>query len=173
MTDLNGNNLIEKDVKIETGGCSSLDEGYNEKADIDGDGKITISEAKFYLHGLRSVDVEEQNKFPLTETDTKILYEAFKNSSDYKFSEEFTKAKSLSGFAKKLLEKGGKEEVVIRIFKEALGIAEKAKQQNEEQGIKTLKSIINDMFWGGFVTDALEEAQRLGIEFKPNPLWLK
>ena len=53
------------------------DEGYNKKADINGDGRIVGAEAKFYMWSLLRTTPENKQKHPLTPLDTDTLRPLF------------------------------------------------------------------------------------------------
>ena len=72
--DVNGNGVIDK-PSLSNGW--QADEGYKEEADINKDGKIIATEAKYYLWHLAKTSSKESPCFPLTLDDQRSLRELF------------------------------------------------------------------------------------------------
>ena len=119
--DKNENGTIEKASILNLW----TDEGYDEEADLNMDGKIVEAEAKFYMWSLSNIALKDKQKYPISEEDKKVLQVLFSENllAIRATTDQSLKAAALSNIALKMAEAGLDKCEIYKIFMEALVVS--------------------------------------------------
>jgi hypothetical protein len=148
--DKNNNGIIEKRVK----GAVMAEEGYNEEADINLDGKITVPEAKLYLRQLFCNRPEIKQIYPITRSDQTVLLGLFREALEAAriIKEPLEKAHRLRYLVSSMADAG--------LFKESLAVARAIEDLVTRSD--ALRGIARRMAFAGLFREALEVARTMG-----------
>ncbi len=110
MNDINLNGVIDKLDKY----GRPAGEGYTEDADINGDGKSVVAEAKFYLWFVLKTAQEIKEKYPITKSDQAALLGLFDQAlkTARALKDSWDRSYKISNIAREMADVG--------LFKEAL-----------------------------------------------------